>query len=218
MEKHVVVIFPHPDDEAFGAAGTIARFREQGIPVTYLCGTLGEMGRNMGNPTFATRESLPEIRKEELIAACQVLDIDLEMLGYRDKTIEFEDRQQIAEHLLGYLNKLKPSLVITYYPGYAVHPDHDAFGAAAVSAVSQMDQADRPELWALAIKKGKEADLGEPDLQFDITATFTQKFEAIIAHKSQASGILGGINQGPGSLDQIVRDKLSHEAFYKWVF
>lgn len=50
MEKHVVVIYPHPDDESFGAAGTIAKFREQGVPVTYLCGTLGEMGRNMGSP------------------------------------------------------------------------------------------------------------------------------------------------------------------------
>jgi len=115
MEKHVVVIFPHPDDEAFGAAGTIAHFRKQGVPVTYLCGTLGEMGRNMGNPTFATRESLPEIRKHELIAACKALDIEVEMLGYRDKTLEFEATETIADQLFTYLETIEPSLVITLF-------------------------------------------------------------------------------------------------------
>lgn len=50
--KQVVVIYPHPDDESFGTAGTVVKFREAGVPVTYLCGTLGEMGRNMGSPFF----------------------------------------------------------------------------------------------------------------------------------------------------------------------
>ncbi|MBM7541534.1 bacillithiol biosynthesis deacetylase BshB2 [Amphibacillus cookii] len=217
-DEHVVVIFPHPDDEAFGAAGTIARFRKQGVPVTYLCGTLGEMGRNMGNPTFATRETLPEIRQQELMNACRSLDINLEQLGYRDKTLEFEDQDRLATHLFRYLEKIKPTLVITHYPGYAVHPDHDAFGAAAIEAVNRFEPNQRPEVWALAIKKDKEKDLGEADLQFDITDTFEDKLAAIVAHKSQASGILGGLNQGPASLDQIVKDKLSHEAFYQWSF
>ena len=56
-ERHVLVIFPHPDDETFSSAGTIASYIEAGIPVTYACLTLGQMGRNLGNPPFATRES-----------------------------------------------------------------------------------------------------------------------------------------------------------------
>ncbi|SEO68878.1 bacillithiol biosynthesis deacetylase BshB2 [Amphibacillus marinus] len=216
--KHVVVIFPHPDDEAFGAAGTIARFRAQGVPVTYLCGTLGEMGRNMGNPTFANRETLPQIRQEELVKACQVLDINLEQLGYRDKTLEFEPKRDVAKHLYSFLEKIKPTLVISYYPGYAVHPDHDAFGAAAIAAVELIEPSQRPEVWALAIKKDKEKDLGEPQIYYKITDTFEKKYQAIVAHKSQAAGILGGINQGPDQLDAIVKNKLSTETFYRWEF
>ncbi|MBW9235268.1 PIG-L family deacetylase, partial [Leptospira santarosai] len=56
QERHVLVVFPHPDDEAFGVSGTISMYIKQGIPVTYACLTLGEMGRNLGNPPFATRE------------------------------------------------------------------------------------------------------------------------------------------------------------------
>ncbi|KHE67378.1 PIG-L family deacetylase, partial [Halobacillus sp. BBL2006] len=66
-ERHVLVIFPHPDDEAFGVSGTIASHIKQGTPLTYACLTLGEMGRNLGKPAFATRETLPEIRRKELV-------------------------------------------------------------------------------------------------------------------------------------------------------
>lgn len=49
-ERHVLMIFPHPDDETFSSAGTIASYIDNGIPVTYACLTLGQMGRNLGNP------------------------------------------------------------------------------------------------------------------------------------------------------------------------
>lgn len=191
MEKHVVVIYPHPDDESFGAAGTITKFREQDVPVTYLCGTLGEMGRNMGSPAFANRETLPEVRKEELVDACSTLDVDLRMLGYRDKTLEFEDRREVAEHLKGVLDEIQPSLVITHYPDYAVHPDHNAMGAAAIEAVRLMDPEDRPTVWAQAISNNHIDELGKPDISNDVTPFFDQKMEAILCHQSQASGILG---------------------------
>ena len=97
-ERHVLVIFPHPDDEAFGVSGTIASYREMGVPVTYACLTLGEMGRNLGNPPFANRETLPQIRKEELEKACEAMGLDdLRMMGFRDKTIEFEDDEKMVK-------------------------------------------------------------------------------------------------------------------------
>ncbi|MBM7573534.1 bacillithiol biosynthesis deacetylase BshB2 [Aquibacillus albus] len=218
MEKHVVVIYPHPDDEAFGASGTIAKFRSEGVPVTYLCGTLGEMGRNMGNPTFANRETLPEFRKKELINACNVLDIELEMLGYRDKTLEFESKAEVAEHLKGFLDEIKPSLVITHYPGYAVHPDHNALGAAAIEAVKRMGEADRPTIWAQAFSRTHLEELGEPDVAVDISPFFKKKMETILAHQSQASGILGGMDPATADLEAIAKERLGAERFYTWKF
>ena len=47
-ESQVLVIFPHPDDETFSSAGTLARYIDNGVPVTYACLTLGQMGRNLG--------------------------------------------------------------------------------------------------------------------------------------------------------------------------
>lgn len=221
MEKHVVVIYPHPDDESFGAAGTISKFREEGVPVTYLCGTLGEMGRNMGSPTFANRETLPEIRKKELIKACEVLDIDLQMLGYRDKTVEYEDRNEVAKHLKGLLEELDPSLVITHYPEHAVHPDHNALGAAAIEAVRLMDEGQRPVVWAQAISRDYPEVLGTPDIINDVRKYFDKKMEAILCHDSQAGGILGQIKnyQQMNSEDRdAVVEQFGKEQFYTWKY
>ncbi|TMN23778.1 bacillithiol biosynthesis deacetylase BshB2 [Lentibacillus cibarius] len=221
MEKHVVVIFPHPDDESFGAAGTITAFREQGVPVTYLCGTLGEMGRNMGSPPFANRETLPVIRKEELINACEKLDINLRMLGYRDKTMEFEDKREVANHLKRHLDELQPSLVITHFPEHAVHPDHNAMGAAAIEAIRLMEPENRPVVWAHAITNNYIEELGQPDIHNDVSPYFEQKMEAVLAHKSQASGILGKFQESASlSADvmEAAKERLGVEQFYVWKF
>lgn len=220
MEKHVVVIYPHPDDESFGAAGTITQFRKQGVPVTYLCGTLGEMGRNMGTPPFANRESLPEIRKDELVKACNVLDVELKMLGYRDKTMEYEDRGEVAAHLKGILEEIEPSLVITHYPDHAVHPDHNALGAAAIEAVRLIKPEKRPTVWAQAITNNYYEEIGIPDISNDITHYFDTKMEAISAHSSQVDGILSQFTQKDGEyiINEDIKERFSTEQFFTWKF
>lgn len=64
-ERHVLVIFPHPDDETFSSAGTIASYIDAGVPVTYACLTLGQMGRNLGNPPFLRQGNLYLIFENE---------------------------------------------------------------------------------------------------------------------------------------------------------
>lgn len=114
-EDQVLVIFPHPDDEAFGVSGTISMHIANGTPVTYACLTLGEMGRNLGNPPFATRESLPKIRKQELIKAAEAMGIqDLRMLGFRDKTIEFENDEKMVQLVEALIHELNLRLSLAF--------------------------------------------------------------------------------------------------------
>src|SRR5690606_5789915 len=132
----------------------IAAHIERGTPVTYACLTLGEMGRNMGNPPFCNRETLPKIRKQELENAAKVLGIqDLRMLGYRDKTIEFEEEEKLVNHLYSIITEIRPSLIISFYPGYAVHPDHNATGEAVIKAVKKLPNEERPKLHLVAFSK-----------------------------------------------------------------
>ena len=63
---------------------------------------------------------------------------DLRMLGFHDKTLEFEDVDFVADKIEAIIQEVNPSRIITFYPEHGVHPDHDAFGRAAVRAVSRM--------------------------------------------------------------------------------
>jgi N-acetylglucosamine malate deacetylase 2 len=218
-ERHVLVIFPHPDDEAFGVSGTIASHVNSGTPVTYACLTLGQMGRNLGNPPFATRESLPLIRRKELMDAARALGIqDLRMLGYRDKTIEFEDENLLADHLFSIVEEVNPSLVISFYPGYSVHPDHDATGAAVVRALARLPEQDRPKLHCVAFSNNCVDELGEADILNDVSAVVDQKLAAIKAHLSQTQLMAAQTEEKLKNKDPQATAWIQNERFWTYKF
>lgn len=218
-ERHVLVIFPHPDDEAFGTSGTIASYTAAGIPVTYACLTLGEMGRNMGNPPFTNRENLPKIRREELQNSARALGIqDLRMLGFRDKTIEFEDEEKLITLFLSIITELHPSLIITFYPGYAVHPDHDATGAAVVKAVKRMPAWERPKLHCVAFSNQCLEELGEPDILNDVSPAYDQKLAAIRAHRSQTQQMFKEMFEKLDKKDPEALARINNERFWTYHF
>lgn len=216
-EKHVLVIFPHPDDEAFGVSGTIASYIKQGTPLTYACLTLGEMGRNLGKPAFATRESLPEIRRKELLKAAEAMGIeDLRMLGLRDKTLEFEDDKQMKNMVLDLVKEINPSLVISFYPGYAVHPDHEATARAVVRALRDIDEENRPTFHAVAFANDTEENLGQPDVVNDIRAVQEEKLNAMRAHISQTARMLEMLEEGIKVNDPEAMKWVTDERFYTY--
>ncbi|MDR6999428.1 bacillithiol biosynthesis deacetylase BshB2 [Neobacillus niacini] len=218
-ERQVLVVFPHPDDEAFGVSGTIATHVENGTPVTYACLTLGEMGRNMGNPLFTNRENLPKIRKEELKNAANALGIqDLRMLGFRDKTVEFEDEEKLTNVISSLIDELNPSLIITFYPGYSVHPDHEATGAAVVRAVERIPAAARPKLHCVAFSNNCLEELGEPDIINNISAVADKKLAAMKAHRSQTEQMLGDMTEKLKNQDPQALAWINNERFWTYKF
>lgn len=218
-ERHVLVVFPHPDDEAFGVSGTIATHVKNGNPVTYACLTLGEMGRNMGNPPFTNRENLPKIRREELKDAAQILGIqDLRMLGFRDKTIEFEDDEMLTKTMSSLIAEVNPSLIITFYPGYSVHPDHDATGAAVLRAVEKIPATTRPTLHCVAFSNNCVEEIGEPDIIHNINPVVNTKLAAIAAHRSQTEQMFIGMEEKLKNQDPTIMKWINNERFWTYTF
>ncbi|WP_442597029.1 bacillithiol biosynthesis deacetylase BshB2 [Neobacillus sp. D3-1R] len=218
-EKQVLVVFPHPDDEAFGVSGTIATYINNGTPLTYACLTLGEMGRNMGNPVFANRETLPHVRKRELQEAAAAIGItDLRMMGIRDKTVEFIKEDELVGMMSSLLEELKPSLVITFYPGYSVHPDHEACGAAVVKAVELLQEEQRPKLHCVAFAKGCEQELGKPDIINRISDVLPQKLACLRAHRSQTEQMAAELEEKLEKGDEQILNWIQNERFWTYKF
>lgn len=214
----MLVVFPHPDDETFGCGGTLALFTRAGIPVTYVCGTLGQMGRNMGRPFFATRESLPYVREAELEEACQVLGIQQVIkLGLRDKMIEFEEPEALIHRLEKIIHEVRPSLVLTHYPEHAVHPDHNALGEITLRAISRLSAEQRPKVYLHAFARECQDVIGPPDILNDISAVADVKLAAIRAHKSQSQVFFGRLETGQfkeGTQENPIRNFLERESFW----
>jgi N-acetylglucosamine malate deacetylase 2 len=218
-ERQVLVVYPHPDDESFSVGGTVRLLRNANVPVTYACLTLGEMGRNLGNPPFATRESLPEIRRKELIAACEAMGIDdLRMMGLRDKTVEFEDDEKMVKLVADLIEELNPSLIFTFMPGFAVHPDHEATAKAVVEAVRRMPEADRPKLYVVGFANDTVAKNGAPPITVDIRSVKDAKLNALRAHASQTAWMIAETQKRIDNGEEADENWLTAEHFYEHKF
>lgn len=131
----ILVVLAHPDDESFIIGGTLARYALQGAHITLVCATRGEMGRRLGTPPIATRETLPILREQELREACRALGIqELHFLGLRDKTVDYYDPRELAERIVPFITEAKPDVLITFHEKLGGHPDHCAIGRAATLA------------------------------------------------------------------------------------
>ena len=75
-------------------------------------------------------------------------------------------------------------MIISFYPKFAVHPDHEATARAVVRTVGRMPEA-RPRLQLVAFSNDAPEILGEPDILNDIRAYRDLKLKAFEAHASQ---------------------------------
>lgn len=113
----IVAVFAHPDDEAFGPAGTIAKF-SQTHDVYVLCATRGEAGGN--------HKRLAEIRSSELLKSAKILGVrGVYFLGFIDGTLSNSLYHHLASKIEQKLKLFKPETLITFEPrGVSGHIDH----------------------------------------------------------------------------------------------
>src|SRR3989344_3139536 len=111
MKKVLVAIFAHPDDEAFGPSGTLAKFSKT-HDVYILCATGGEAGKNS---LSKTEKKLSDIRKKELLASAKILGVKkIYFLGFEDGALSNNLYHKLAVKIKNKLVELKPEIVIAF--------------------------------------------------------------------------------------------------------
>ncbi|HEX4060462.1 MAG TPA: PIG-L deacetylase family protein [Streptosporangiaceae bacterium] len=192
--KQILVINAHPDDVDFSAAGTVARWTDAGIKVSYCLVTDGDAG---GHDPSVPRDQIPALRRAEQTAAASAVGVsDLRFLGYSDGMVEATIG--LRRDLARVIRQVRPDRVLcptperNYIRMPASHPDHRAVGSAALDAVypDARNPFAFPELLAdegLEAWTVREVWLGgaTPNHYVDVTDTFDRKVAALRAHKSQ---------------------------------
>jgi LmbE family N-acetylglucosaminyl deacetylase len=134
----VLGVFAHPDDEG-SSSGCLRKYAEQGKRVYVACATRGDgVDAQIKDPSAATRETLGQVRSQELECACQALGIYPPIfLGYQDGDVDQVPTEAAARDLARLIRELHPAIVITHGPegGYG-HPDHIAVSQFVTRAVA----------------------------------------------------------------------------------
>ena len=198
--KQILVINAHPDDVDFSAAGTIARWTDSGIKVSYCIVTNGDAG---GYDEAVPREEIAPMRQAEQTAAAACVGVsDLRFLGYPDGRVEAT--LGLRKDLARVIRQVRPDRVLCPTPerNYVrmppSHPDHRAVGSAALDAIypdarnpfafPELRLDEGLEAWTV-----REVWLGgfTPNHYVDVTGTFDRKVAALRAHKSQTGQMDG---------------------------
>lgn len=193
--QRAMVVFAHPDDAEFGAAGTVAKLTDDGKGVVYVVATDGSKGSS--DPAILP-EQLTSTRKQEQRDAGAILGLeDVCFLDFPDGMLEagIDLRRAITAAIRRY----KPDLVISQSPirdltasVFVQHPDHLATGEATFAAVYPCcrDRLTFPDLLAEGLEPHIVRELwvsgtAQADHFIDITTTIDRKVQALMAHASQ---------------------------------
>lgn len=204
-----LVVTAHPDDMEFAAAGTLAKWADEGADITLCIGTDGSTGTQdrelMG-------DKLHDIRLKETEEAARLVGINtLVWLGYRDGYVEYtlDLRRDIAR----VFRKHRPHRFVVMDPAPTIedrfinHPDHRAIGQASldVSMTAGTTPGHFPELLDEGFDPWRglrEVWIAGPGLNprlVDITKTIDRKIAALRCHRSQ-------VGDNADDIEAFVRD------------
>lgn len=196
---NVLVIAPHPDDEAIGCGGTLCKHAERGDRVTAVFLTSGELGLK-----HLPREQAWTVRETEARKAGKILGVAaVNFLRLPDWMVG-DELNQGAVLLRPILKAEQPDLIYLPHPR-EWHPDHQA-------AWPLLRRALRRYAGKIPAFRGYEVwtPLANHDHVEDITEVMSRKLRALRAHKSQLSEFdyeraVRGLNQYRGELSAKCR-------------
>lgn len=192
--KVILAVGAHPDDTDFGAAGTIAKWAQEGATIYYVVATDGSRGSE--DPKM-THKKLAAIRKLEQLEAVKVLGVKkVFFLNHTDTQLVSD--LKLKEELVKITRLIKPNIVITMDPTFYYseefinHADHRAVALATMDAVFPLarDRLTFPQHEKQGLKPHKVEEIlfvnfRDGKYAIDISKTLEKKIRAIACHKSQ---------------------------------
>jgi N-acetylglucosamine malate deacetylase 2 len=194
----ICAVFAHPDDEAFGVAGTLAKYGAAGVRTVLICATRGEAG--LANGLAASPRDLAGVRSAELACAAQVMGlVELVHLDFSDGGADGWDLYALCDQIKAVVQRERPAVVITFDEnGVTRHPDHIAVHTVTRELVEAEGEAlGVRRLFYQVVTCPEEASPEGPsfacvrpcdvDVTVDMTDFEPVKRAALICHRSQAS-------------------------------
>jgi LmbE family N-acetylglucosaminyl deacetylase len=170
----ILVISPHPDDEAIGCGGTIIKHVAEGDMVEVVFITSGENGGHGKSP-----EETIKLREQESIEAANILQVS-NISFWKEPDGNFQVNEANINRLIEKIKIMQPAMIYVTHE-QEEHPDHRSSAKLVIEAVNRLSDKIKPailmyEVWT---------PIQKIDHIVDISSYVDLKRKAILAHKSQ---------------------------------
>ena len=188
MNRKILVIAAHPDDEVLGGGGTIAKHALEGDEV--YCLILGE--------GITSRYSQPELAKEELIELRLEADQAAKILGIKelffkdlpDNRFDTVPLLTIVKAVEEVKEQIKPDVIYTHHQG-DLNIDHQITFKAVLTACRSTKDETVKEIYSFEVPSSTEwsspvaLNYFMPNVFVAITETLDKKIEALMAYQGE---------------------------------
>ena len=191
-KKRLLVIAPHPDDEAFGCAGLMAKVKSLGGEVYVVCVSLSDLKQyhrrrvitaNVREKEFAGCMRFLRVDDYEILFSDESRHLRLDVMPRRDLIMLLEKDGRLS------MDRIRPDIIAL--PPISYNQDHEAVFMAGYTAC-------RPHLRDLkhfqrvvliyddpTLSWGYEREKFQPNFYVDISKYLKTKIKAISFYKSQ---------------------------------
>ena len=184
MNKTVLVVAAHTDDEALGCGGTITRHVAEGDSVFAVFMADGVTSRSQADQNdLANRNCAAEKARETLGIRENFY------LGLPDNRLDSLPLIEVIQHLEPIIRKLKPSIIYTHHHG-DLNVDHRITHQAVLTACRPMPGSSVQAIYAFEVMSSTEwatpmADPFVPNHYVDISGQLSTKLEALRAYEME---------------------------------
>lgn len=186
--KSILIIAAHPDDEALGCGGTIARFADEGvnIHVAFLAdGVFSREGNNLVQQAELTA------RRVSAQKACDILGVQSVSFGeFPDNRMDAIALLEIIKHIEALIARYQPDTVFTHHAG-DVNVDHQRIHQAVVTACRPQNGHPVKTLLCFEVTSSTEwqlpgsAPIFAPNWFVDVSSTLKRKLDALDAYAAE---------------------------------
>lgn len=187
MNKRILIVAAHPDDEVLGCFGTVSKLIKEGYEAYTLILGEGKTSRFDTRKIEKNKEQL-DILNEEIKKANDIIGIKkCFVYDFPDNRFDSVDLLDIIKVISKIKEEIKPDIIFTHY-GNDLNIDHKITYQAVITATRPMENESVKEIYSFEILSSTEWQYPisfSPDVFFDIKDTIELKLNAMKCYKSE---------------------------------
>jgi len=187
MNKILLIVAAHPDDEILGCGATVAKYIDNGYKAYTLILGEGKTSRDDSRDVQNKTEEL-SLLNNEIIDANRVLGIEKTFVEtFPDNRFDSVDLLDIIKVVSSVIDEVQPNIIFTHYEN-DLNIDHKLTYKAVITATRPMEGETASEIYSFEILSSTEWNYPlsfSPDVFFDVSDTLELKIEAMRKYKSE---------------------------------